>query len=250
VHPGTAALERGLRLLDALAEPDAAGRGLTVAEATERIGGEKSQVSRSLATLVANGYVERDPLTQAHRLGPRIHLLAALTLENRLMRAASPILRQLAHDLGESAHLSVRQGDAVLTLASESPADTALLAPARVGGLTPLATTSSGRVLAIGLAPDELAALGLDPSAMAAIARARRDRCAIVREEFEPGLVAAAAPVLDDGAVIAAVNVSAPAFRLGDRLDEAARAVRVAADLIANRLRTPSTAPPRRRAAR
>ena len=118
MHPGTAALERGLRILDALGAPDAAANGLTVLEATERIGGEKSQVSRSLATLVASGYVERDP-SGAHRLGARIHLLAAMTIEARLLHVGMPILRQLAHDLGESAHLSVRQGDAVLVPAIE-----------------------------------------------------------------------------------------------------------------------------------
>jgi IclR family KDG regulon transcriptional repressor len=48
-----------------------------------------------------------------------------------------------------------------------------------------------------------------------------------VREEFEPGLVAAAAPVRDSvGRVAAAINVSAPRFRFDDRLEEAA--VRVA----------------------
>ena len=248
MHPGTAALERGLRILDLLGEPDAAASGLTVQEVAERIGGEKSQVSRSLATLVSLGYAERD-LSGSHRLGARIYLLSAVTVEARLLHVATPILRQLVHDLGESAHLSVREGDAVLTLASESPAATALLAPARVGGLTPIATTSSGRVLATGLAPDELGALGLDATAIAAIERARNDGCAIVREEFERGLVAAAAPVFGvDGHVLAAINVSAPAFRLADRLDDAERAVRLAAELVTTRLHTPAPAPPRTRA--
>ena len=46
------------------------------------------------------------------------------------------------------------------------------------------------------LADDELAALGL-AAAAEAIARARADGYAIVREEFEAGLVAAAAPIRD-----------------------------------------------------
>jgi DNA-binding IclR family transcriptional regulator len=104
---------------------------------------------------------------------------------------------------------------------TESPAAT-LHAPGRVGGLTPLARTSSGRVLAFDLDADELEAIGLGGDA-AAIGDARAVGYAIVREEFEPGLVAAAAPIRDaSGRVVAALNVSAPRFRFDDRLEDAA----------------------------
>ena len=53
---------------------------------------------------------------------------------------------------------------------------------------------------------------------------------AIVRDEFEPGLVAAAARSGARGAIVAALNVSAPRFRFDDRLEEAARRLVVAAD--------------------
>ena len=116
----------------------------------------------------------------------------------------------------------------MLTLLSESPAS-AICAPGLVGALTPLATTSAGRALAFDLADDELAALGLAGDSER-IAEARALGYAIVREEFEPGLVAAAAPVRDStGRIVAAVNVSAPAFRFADRLEEAAIAVAAAA---------------------
>ena len=61
-----------------------------------------------------------------------------------------------------------------------------------------------------------------------------------MREEFEPGLVAAAAPVRDSGGrVVAAVNVSAPAFRFAERLDEAAAAVVAAAAELSAELGAP-----------
>jgi len=51
-----------------------------------------------------------------------------------------------------------------------------------------------------------------------------RLQVAAVDEEFEPGLVGVSAPVRDfRGAVIAAINVSAPKGRLGGHLDEAGR---------------------------
>ena len=85
-------------------------------------------------------------------------------------------------------------------------------------------------MLAFDLDDSELASLGLRAHA-AAIAEARALGYAIVREEFEPGLVAAAAPIRDGaGRVIAALNVSAPRFRFDDRLERAALRVVEAAD--------------------
>ena len=120
----------------------------------------------------------------------------------------------------------------MLTLLSEAPAAT-LHAPGRVGGLTPLSSTSAGRALALDLSAEELGAVGLGAHA-AAIAEARRRGYALVREEFEPGLVAAAAPVRDTaGQIVAALNVSAPRFRFDDRLEAAGASVAEAANALA-----------------
>jgi len=66
---------------------------------------------------------------------------------------------------------------------------------------------------------------------LARLHAARRRGFAVVSEEFETGHVAAAAPVRDfRGRVVAAVNVSAPKFRLGRSLAAAAGEVKAAAD--------------------
>ena len=229
MNPGTSGLERGLAVLQALAGAESSSRGgLGVVRLAELVGSDKSQISRTLVTLAEHGLVERDPDTLSYRIGWQVFALAARAGEPRLLAAAPRLLRELVHQLGESAHLSVRQGASVLTLLSESPAS-AIHAPGLVGVLTPLANTSAGRALAFDLADDELAALGLGATADR-IAEARALGYAVVREEFEPGLVAAAAPVRDSSRrVVAAVNVSAPALRFAHRLDEAAAAVVAAA---------------------
>ncbi len=87
-------------------------------------------------------------------------------------------------------------------------------------------------MLVLDLKPAELEALGLAPQADA-IAAARRAGYAIVREEFEPGLVAVAAPIRDArGHVVAALNVSAPSFRFAQRLEAAAPRVVEAAETL------------------
>lgn len=234
MNPGTAGLARGLAVLCTLADDPAARDGLGVVRLAEAVGGDKSQLSRTLQALEEHGFVERDPQTLTYRLGWRLFALAARVGESHLLAGAPPILRSLVRELGESVHLSVRQGDQVLTLLSESPSAT-LHAPGRVGGLTPLASTSAGRALAIDLGAADLEALGLAPDAER-IAEARSLGYAIVREEFEPGVVAAAAPIRDvSGRVVAALNVSAPRFRFDDRLEEAAvRVVEAAGTLSAS----------------
>jgi DNA-binding IclR family transcriptional regulator len=58
-----------------------------------------------------------------------------------------------------------------------------------------------------------------------------------VSEEFEAGLVGVSAPVRDfRGRVVAALNISAPKARFGDRLDEAGRTTARAATRVSTLL--------------
>jgi IclR family KDG regulon transcriptional repressor len=69
------------------------------------------------------------------------------------------------------------------------------------------------------------------------MARVRELGYAAVEGEFEPGLVGVAAPVRDfRGRITAAVNVSGPEFRFGDRLELAGEEVGRAAQELSRRL--------------
>ncbi len=214
-------------------------------------GRDPSQVSRTLRVFADAGFVERDPDTMAYRIGWHVFALASRAADQRLIAAGGPILRRLVEkDLGERIHLSVLQGSEVLTVLTESPPH-AVQTVAWAGRLVPAHNTSSGRALLIDMERAEIQRLfdgvafaGGGPNAprdvdelYERILAARASGYAIVDEEFEPGLVAAAAPVRDfRGGVIAALNVSAPKFRLWSRLPLAGQAIKSAADELSAQL--------------
>jgi len=249
-HPSS--LRRALSLLDALASDDAVAHGgWGVNRLAAHLGRDQSQVSRTLQVFAAAGFVERDAETMAYRIGWQVFALAARTADQRLLAAGAPILRRLVEkDLGERIHLSILRGSEVLTVLTQSPPH-AVQTVAWAGSLVPAHNTSSGRALLIDFERHELERMYAGvvfgaggPNAPRDVEElyervliARRSGYAIVDEEFEPGLVAAAAPVRDfRGRVVAALNVSAPKFRLWGRLPLAGQAIKAAADELSGQL--------------
>lgn len=255
VAPRATSLRRGTEILIALGSDEAAERGgLGVVRIAELVGREKSQVSRALSALAANGMVDRDPVSRAYRLGWRLYTLAARSGRPLLIALADSVLHGLVAESGETAHLSVLQGREVMTLLSEAPAH-AITANGWTGRTVPVICTSAGRALLFDHDLPTLEKLvgsasfsGLGPGAPSDVAElcrrieAGRDRgYATVDEEFEDGLVGVAAPVRDPGGrILAAVNVSGPKFRLGGRLSATGEAVRRAAQDLTEAMFSPS----------
>lgn len=244
-------LRRDIDLLEALACPESQQRGgLGVVRIAQLVGRDKSQISRALKALAAEGIVERDPDTQEYRLGWRLYSLVARTAENRLIRMAEQVMHALSSDLEETSHLCVLRNEEVLTLLSVSAHSFRL--HDWEGRGVPAANTSAGRVLLMDATPDELyVRLGVEDSASdpespgvrsvqqlwARIEETRTLGYAQVVEEFEPGLVGVSAPIRDfRGRVVAAINVSAPLERMGASLAQAGRATARAADRVSQQL--------------
>lgn len=241
-------LGRGLDILLALGGEQAiAAGGLGVVQIASLVGREKTQVSRALKTLAELGLVDREPDTLRYRLGWRMFTLAARAGEASLLAAAPQLLSGLVEALGETSHLCVLDGTQVLTLLSEQP-ETAVRASGWSGRTVPAHCTASGRALLFDHTRAELAdrfpgpelpARGLgSPHDVAELHRrivaAHARGFAVVDQQFERGLVAVAAPVRDfRGRIVAAINVSAPKFRLGVQLETAGgpEVRRAAADL-------------------
>ncbi|MGH8859750.1 MAG: IclR family transcriptional regulator [Jatrophihabitantaceae bacterium] len=228
--------------------------GLGVVRIAELVGGDKGQVSRVLTTLAGSGLVERDERSLNYRLGWQLYALAARAGDRRLLEAARPMVRRLVDELGERANLSVLREAQVLTVFSESP-PRSVQAAGWVGRTVPAYCTASGRALLFDATGDELRQIfaGVEferpgpkaPRTVEELARrlgaSRRRGFAVVDEEFEPGLVAVAAPVRDfHGRVCAAINISAPRYRLGGRprRDAVGGALKAAADELSGLLGT------------
>lgn len=253
-------LTRALAILEVLGSPEGTrDGGIGVVQIARITGHEKSSVSRTLKTLADAGFVLRDPDTLRYRLGWRLFTLAVNAADQNLLALAPQVLRRLVARVKESAHLSAPEGRGLLTLLSESPAWAIHVAP-WIGRVAPVHCTSAGRVLLFDHTDSEVRTLleGVDlasaggPNApknvedmLTRLHQARQLGYAVVDEEFEAGHIAVAAPVRDfRGRVIAAVNISAPKFRLGGALAAASLEVKAAAQHLTQKLTAVSQSGP------
>ncbi len=239
---------RAVGILEMLA--DGAGE-LGVTEVGRRLGVHKATASRLLSTLAGRGLVERNPATDKYRLGfGLIHLAGAALAGMDLIREARPILEDLTERTKETVNLAVLDGDRVLHI-DQITSMRSIVSVSWVGRRTPYHCTSNGKVLLAFLDDaerDRLLSLPLEPRTRNTITDPERLRAQLVEvrargyaqtiEELEEGLNAVAAPVRGgDGAVIAAVSVAGPAFRMRPmELPRVARMAQDAASAISRRM--------------
>ena len=214
-------LDRGLAVIRAF---DADHPRLTLSDVARRTGLTRAAARRFLHTLVEIGYVHADGRLFALR--PRVLELGYAYLSSmRLPEVAAPHLERLAAAVGESASVSVLDGQDVVYVARIA-SRRIMSVDLSVGTRLPAYATSMGRVLLAALPADQRdAALG-EPapltrytvtdhdSLVAELAKVREQGWALVEEELEEGLRSIAAPIRDaSGAVVAAVNLSTAARR-------------------------------------
>ena len=245
------------RLVDLLEEIASAATadasGPTVSALARALDRDKSSVSRQLKLLTELGLVEKGD-DGSHVLGWRLFTLAARAGDQRLLQLAPTVMRELVRATNERVHLTVRDQDEVLTILTEGPSR-AVSAVGWVGRTVPILSTSSGRALM--LDDDELEvralvarrlgdtdAAGDTPTVRRALDRIEQARATgytVSIGEFEDGLSAVAAPVRDvHGRIIAAINVSAPAYRFDARLPEVAPLVQRAAQQLSGAIASPA----------
>ena len=201
---------------------------LTMTQIAERLGMNKSAVHRHLATLERKRFVQRDPVTGLYQLGVRLLQMAYLTLEhNDLHRLAAPFLRRLCDDYRETVDLAVLDDtDVVFLDVLESPQRVKLAAA--IGQRLPAYATASGksmlafmpeaavrRILGRGMPVTTEHAARSTEILLEDLRQTRERGFALAVQEYEYGISAVAAPILDlSKQPIASISVAGPTYRL------------------------------------
>lgn len=238
------------RVFDLLELLAGAGRTMSHAELSRRTAIPKGSLTALLRNLVARGYVEYVESTPGYRIGERTYELARRGAHHRaLVRLSHPWLEGLVQATGESAVLTVLRDDMAERIAAVQTRR-AVLYTTHVGVLSPLYTTSGGKILLAWLPPAEreayLRKVSLRPwtektiRSVGVLRRqlqlAREEGVAWSWGEFTPGLVGVSVPVLDvHGRAIAALGITLPESRFDERrMDGVLRALRSTAAKLAD----------------
>lgn len=227
------ALERAVTLLRLIAEHG----GLTVSEAAEISGQPLASTFRALTTLQSEGMVEAQDMRFQIGAGA-FHLGMAFLRRDGIATRAAPVMTRLRNDYSETVSLAIASDGSVLYL-SEAAGPNQLRANLPSGSRGPLHASAAGKaLLAWGTADpgglERLTSLTItsDTALERDLSRTRERGHALDDQESIEGIRAVAAPIFDvDGLAVAALAMSAPAFRL--TLSEAQRAgtaLRAAAD--------------------
>lgn len=236
-------LDRMTSILEAFDDDDG---GLGISELALRADLPKSTVSRLVATLVRQRYLERDG--KRIHLGIRLFELGQLAEQPRELRiAALPVMAGLRNTTGQNVHLGIRDGGEMVCIAVMRGRATAP-PTARIGGRLPLHATALGKAILAYSAPSDIDAViasGLaawtpqtitDPERLKRqLSDIRRGALAVELREYVGDVTCAASPVFSpSGKLVAAISISAPAD--GSGADHSGPAVRAAALALTRRL--------------
>jgi DNA-binding IclR family transcriptional regulator len=217
----TAVIDRISLVLDAFEGP---GR-LTLAQIVRRTGLPRSSAHRMLERMVQLRWLRSSG--RDYELGMRLVELGSLAVhQDRLVRAAGPLLGELHRATGLVVHLAVLDGPDVVYL--EKIGDRMIDAiPTRVGGRQPAHCTAVGKAILAYCDPDAFQDAQVDLqirktrysiscSAQLAVelAKVRAHGVAFEREESLLGFGCVAAPIGSPGEAVAAVSVCGPMSRM------------------------------------
>jgi DNA-binding IclR family transcriptional regulator len=213
----TAVIDRISLVLDAFEGP---GR-LTLAQIVRRTGLPRSSAHRMLDRLVQLRWLRRSG--RDYELGMRLVELGSLAVhQDRLVRAATPLLGELHRATGLVAHLAVLDGPDVVYLEKIGDRMVAAL-PTRVGSRQPAHCTAVGKAILAYRHEDAEVNLqvrktkySISSSSQLAVelAKVRAHGVAFEREESLLGFGCVAAPIGGLGEAVAAVSVCGPMNRM------------------------------------
>jgi IclR family acetate operon transcriptional repressor len=221
-------VDRAITLIEAIAE---AGGETTLTDLSHRTQLNISTCHHLLSTLVQRGYVAKVPVRRSYALGARILYLSNACLRQvDLPARAAPFIEQINEKTGETVHLAVLQGDAMMKVAKREARHPVRVDTGALGKTDAPHATASGkamlawlpeddmkRVLAHGMACFTPKTITEWPDLLEALRHVRRNGYAMDHEEYQPGVICVGAAIRDhNGAVVGAISASTPTMRAND----------------------------------
>lgn len=218
----TSSLGKAFHVLEVLAAADGE---LPLAEIVSQLGYHKPTVHRLLQDLVELGYVCRIDKGK-YQLTGKLRRMTLGKLDDYLLEAAAPYLRELHDQTGETVNLGVLRGTSIRYLQIlESPHPFRLVVDANAKD--PFYSTALGRAITSELNEEDWNELiahtklvartpqtVIDPEALREIhQRAGREGYAIEQDQNDIGVTCIGAPIRDAARIVAAVSVSIPTAR-------------------------------------
>ena len=220
-------VDRAITLLEAIAE---AGGECSLTELSHRTSLNISTCHHLLSTLVHRGYVAKVPVRRSYALGARVLYLSNACLQVDLPARAAPFIEKINENTGETVHLAVLQGDAMMKVAKREARHAVRVDTGTLGKTDAPHATASGKAMLAWLPEDDMRRVlsnGLPkftpktitewPALIDALRHVRRNGYAMDDEEYQPGVICVGAAIRDhNGAVVGAISASTPTMRASD----------------------------------
>ena len=242
-------LDRALAILDTLS---AQGPDLSLGELSEKLGLHKSTTHRLMMVLERHKVIERNSVNGRYRLGLKLFELGTRAVSQLDLRErARPFLEKLVLETSETVHLCLLDDSEVVYLDKVEPVRSVRMASS-VGRRNPAHCTAVGKAIMAYLSDAQVEEIvrkqGMKPMTANTITslvelkkelKVVRERgYAIDNEEIEEGVRCVGCVVRGfSGEPLAAISVSAPAFRLTkDKVKVLSRPVVAAANALSQEL--------------
>ncbi len=203
-------------------------REMSHTEIAEALEIPKSSLTQLLKNLVARKWLVYEPGNKTYALGPAFTRLAKRAgMDRDLVAVSQPILAELTARTSESSALNLLKGD-VVEVACAVMGPQRLVSQLRSGDVAPLYATSGAKAilayLPVATRDDYLQRVSFEartPRTIRTVRALRKDLAAIAErgvayshEEWTPGIIGIAKPLLDEaGRPLGAVNLAVPAVR-------------------------------------
>jgi IclR family transcriptional regulator, acetate operon repressor len=223
--PSVQSLDRGLVILEAVAK---SREPVPLGDLTNLLGIDRSSVFRLATTLKRRGFLANPSRRKDYILGSSMWRLSTqYDWGNMLITLSRELVKAMARQINETAHLAVREGKQALFV-DHASVNHIISVSGQTGELVPLYCTAHGKALLADLDPDAIRALfGTEAlhshteqtitsveQLVQEFAQTKTQGFSTDDGEFCEGIRCVAAPIRDrDSRIVASIGISAPTNR-------------------------------------